>query len=133
MGISLRCSVSQKLGLYQCRGSFGLTCTFCRQRIWGEEQRVLPEAQVADLENRAQNRSDRFSHCFDCRQEVPFSDSPSWRKGMNAKIRYLYRLKEKMEKREAKLLATQKWPADTKSLVGQYWSGNCPIDGANFE
>jgi hypothetical protein len=31
-----------------------------------------------------------------------------------------------MEKREAKMLATQEWPVDTQSLVGQSWGGDCP-------
>lgn len=129
MGLSCRPSVSNKLGLSH-RHSIRLdpTCIFCRQRIWGEGQRVPIEAQINDLENRARDRRDRYSYCFDCRQYVAFSDSRTWRKNIDAKIRFLFRLKEKNEKREAKLLATQEWPVKTKSLVGQYWSGDCPLN-----
>lgn len=128
MGLSLRCTPQQTLRLgHSCRTSHHLTCTFCRQRIWGEGQRIPIENQIAELENRAQNRSDRYSYCFDCGQQVPNSDSRTWRRNIDAKIRYLFRLKEKKEKHEAKLLATQEWPVRTKSLVGQYWSGDCPL------
>lgn len=128
MGISMRASPSQRIGLYQRNHerSFTLTCTFCRQPIHGESQRVPLKDQLADLESRAQNRSDRYSHCFDCRQNVSFDISPTWRKKVDMKIRYLFRLMDQEEKRKAKLVATQEWPAGTSSLVGEYWSGDCP-------
>lgn len=126
MGVSmgLRMSMSPRIGI-----SMTPTCTLCGQQI-GEWERVPFEQQIAELTAREQEHGDKYNPCFGCRNMVEVT--PRVRKKVDSYIRYLRRMRERMERSEAKLRATTAWPKDTPSLVGQFWDGCCPIDDAEM-
>jgi len=121
---SIRLSMSSRIGIKMTP-----TCTLCRQQI-GEWQRVPFEQQIIELTVREEQHGDRYNPCFGCRNMVEVT--PRVRRKVDSYIRYLRRMRERMQRREAKLRATMAWPKDTPSLVGHYWDGPCPIDNAEM-
>ncbi len=118
--MGLRMSMSPRIGI-----SMTPACTLCGQRI-GKWERIPLEEQIAELTVREQQHGDKYNPCFGCRNMVVVT--PRVRRRVESHIRYLRRMRDRMERREAKLRATIAWPKDTPSLVGQYWDGPCPID-----
>lgn len=132
--LSARPRIANRIGLsLGGRISMTLTCTFCRQPIDSDADRVKLEAQIEDLTYREEVRGGKYEVCFGCRQQVINCDSPSWRRKVDALIRYLRRMRDRKERHEAKLASTIRWPKTTESLVGKYWDGPCPLDNTEMK
>lgn len=127
MQMSMSCAPVQRIQMDR-------RCGVCNQII-GEKEKPRPiEWQIQDLESRGENI---YQPCIGCRKEVPNPDSKKYRKAARDFAQYLRDEKAKAEQRLKEYKADMNWPAETKSLVGELWTGECPsCDGlmqANLE
>lgn len=131
MGMGQILGVSQEIRMTQrqrIKLGFAFACTLCKQSIANEGARAKFEDQMAQLEI---SRRGLYSPCLECGQNVKWEGDKPYQRRVHSRIRILERAQRAGKKRVQKAVQTRTWD-NPKSLLGEFWSGPCPIDGVEM-
>lgn len=106
-------------------------CLLCQQEISSEGLLISWDAQISALDTRTKF----LDPCLGCGRFAPYINAEfraEYRARVKARVRELKKAKLAKERRMKEMEQTRSWPPDTKSLVGEYWAGLCPIDNSEM-